>query len=172
MRFKGLNTSIFKENTTLMSTIPLNTPGRYITGQFGFPKTGTLPKARLLTGTYSSVGVVVTGTSSLFTTEIVEGDWLYNATTNELKRIQGITTDTILILEAAFSANASGELVQNCRTLYRTISISITGSTTAKIDSRPWTANEVNTINAENSIAPITYEASAGTAEITFDVIY
>lgn len=153
-------------------TIPLNTPERFITGQFGFPTQGTLPTARVLTGTYSSVDVVVTGASSLFTTEIVEGDWLYSVANNELKRVQGIATNTDLILEEAFSANVTAETVQTCRTLYRTISISITGSATAKINSRPWTANEVNSINAENSIAPITYEATGASAQITFDVIY
>ncbi len=72
-----------------MSNTQVSNPKRYITGVNGFPNIGTLPASRLLTGTFGSVGVVVTGVGSKFTTEMVEGDWLYSTTNNELRRIEG-----------------------------------------------------------------------------------
>lgn len=152
--------------------IPLSTPQRLITGVDGFPNKGTLPAFRTLTGTYSSSGVVVTGTSSLFTTEVVEGDWLFNATTNELRKVQGVTIDTILILEAAFSSDASGEDVAACRTLYRSISITISGTVAATFNESTFQPGEVYSLNSNNSIAAVTYDASGGSEQITFDVVY
>lgn len=78
------------------------------------------------TGTVSSVGRIVTGTGTLFLTEIggnslyngignpstvVEGAYLFNGT-DEVRRIKEVISDTQLILEAAFTANLSGSSVK------------------------------------------------------------
>jgi len=152
--------------------IPRSNPERFITGVDGFPNKGTLPTSRLLTGTFNSIDTVVTGTGSLFTTEMVEGDWLYSTTTNELRQIEGIQDDTILILGEGFSSNVTGDVVRTCRTLYRTIMITISGTVTSTIDGKPWQPNEVESLNSNNSIRPIVYDASGGGQEITFDVVY
>lgn len=85
------------------------------------------------TGTVTSVGRIVTGTSTLFLTEIggnslfggignpstvVEGAWLFNGT-NEVRQIKEVVSDTQLVLEQAFTSDlssASVKIVQPSRT--------------------------------------------------------
>ncbi len=85
------------------------------------------------TGTVTSVGRIVTGTGTLFLTEIggnslygglgnpstaVQGAWLFN-NSNEVRQIKEVISDTQLILEQAFTVDLSGasvKIVQPSRT--------------------------------------------------------
>lgn len=59
-----------------------------------------------LAGTISSSGVNVTGTSTTFRTDLKAGDYLYDANSRTARKINRITSDTALVLEAAFPSNA------------------------------------------------------------------
>lgn len=60
---------------------------------------------KTLSGTLSSTGVNVTGTSSLFRTEVRPGDFLYDPASKTVRRVRVILSDTSLVLETAFAAN-------------------------------------------------------------------
>lgn len=143
---------------------------RYVTGVGGFAAKGTLPLARTLTGTFSSVGVVVTGTSSLFVDEIVQGDWLLSTTNNQLRRVRGVTNNTTLILEEAFTVNQTAQAVKTCRTLYFTIIVTVSGEAAVTINGSTYQPDEVISYNSSNSIMPWYYDATG--SELTFDVSY
>lgn len=90
------------------------------------------------TGSVSSVGRIVTGTSSLFLTEI-GGNSLYNGIghpstvvphaylfngTDEVRKIKEVISDTQLVLENAFTADLSGaavKIVPESRTMQMSI---------------------------------------------------
>lgn len=62
-----------------------------------------------LTGTLTSTaGCKVTGVGTLFSTELSVGDYLLNATTDDVQKIERIESDTILALAAAMTTPLSG----------------------------------------------------------------
>lgn len=73
----------------------------------------TLPASITLTGTISSVGTLVTGVGTLFTSEIAYANadgklrykFIYNAGRNEIREIDRVLTDTTLVLKTAFGGN-------------------------------------------------------------------
>jgi hypothetical protein len=78
---------------------------------------GVLANKLTLTGTFSSSGTTVTGTNTLFTTEIQSKNWsaakyfLYNASTGEIRSIRSISSDTQLQLNVPFASNLSGATI-------------------------------------------------------------
>jgi hypothetical protein len=68
----------------------------------------SVPASTAGTGTFSSSGVVVTGTGTNFTL-LKEGDYLINETASNIQEVERVISDTSLRLKEAFSANASGE---------------------------------------------------------------
>jgi hypothetical protein len=61
-----------------------------------------------LTGTLTSTGKKVTGTGTAFRTDLCEGDYILNPTTDQIALVHRIESDTILFLESAFTADLSG----------------------------------------------------------------
>lgn len=151
-------------------SIKLTQTARYVTGVNGYAVKGTLPLARALTGTFSSAGTVVIGTGTLFTTEIVEGDWLFSTTTNELRRVEGVSTDTTLRLEQAFSVDQTTQATKTCRALYFTIILTVSGGTSVTINGATYKSEEIISYNASNCLMPWYYDATG--SELTFDVSY
>lgn len=137
----------------------------YIAGSGGFPSSGPFPVASTKTGTCSSLLTIVTGTGTKFTTEIVRSDYLYNATTNEVRKITGISSDTILQIESPFTTELAGQAVFITRAQYISIAITATGSGTK--DGVAIASGQFKSFNSENGIAPFTYSGS-----LTFDVGY
>lgn len=97
----------------------------------------TLPAPVTLTGAVSSVGVRVTGTSTLFLTEIANLDgitlkvkYLWNATTCELREIATVVTNTVLTLKSAFTSDLSSATlkVPDPKKVYREVSIAPAGA--------------------------------------------
>lgn len=147
-----------------------------ITGQNGFPTKGTLPKGRTLTGTYSSAGKIVTGTGTLFTTELqgMKG-YLYSTTDNELRSFFQINGDTNLYLEQAFTNDQTAQAMIVCTPLYRGIAAKSSHATIASnFNNRTFPAGSVKNINFDAGVNPITYDAASGSnmGEITFDLVY
>lgn len=60
---------------------------------------------KTLSGTISSIGTTVTGVTSVFRTELVPGDYIYDPNTNTARKVRRIVTDTSLELETAFPVN-------------------------------------------------------------------
>lgn len=158
-----------------MSTGKITTLKTEITGLGGFPTKGTLPKGRTLTGTFSSVGTIVTGTDTLFTNELagMQG-WLYSTTDNELRMFTQINGDFNLVLDKAFTNDQTDEDVIVCTPLYMSISAKSThNSTNANLNGKTFTVGAVKSFNFD-SINPITYDAASGfnMGEITFELGY
>lgn len=62
---------------------------------------------KVLTGTISSLGINVTGVSTLFNSEVRVGDYLYDSNTNTVRKVVSITANTSLVIESPFPANIS-----------------------------------------------------------------
>lgn len=58
-------------------------------------------------GTITTSGITVNGTSTLFTSEMKAGSWLVNLTTNECRRVVRVDSDTRAYLEGAFTSDIS-----------------------------------------------------------------
>ena len=67
-----------------------------------------VPASTTWTGTISSTGKIVTGSSTLFTTEIQRGAWVWSVAGHEVRKVVDIVSDTELILDSAFSSDLSG----------------------------------------------------------------
>jgi hypothetical protein len=61
-----------------------------------------------LTGTLTSTGKTIKGTDTLFRSELSPGDYLLNATADELQKVARIESDTLLYLDAALTTPISG----------------------------------------------------------------
>lgn len=61
-----------------------------------------------LTGTASSSGTTVTGTSTMFTSELRTGDAIRDNAGTEFRTVATITSDTVLVLDSAFTTALSG----------------------------------------------------------------
>ena len=137
----------------------------FIAGSGGFPASGPLPLASTKTGTCSSLLTVVTGTGSFFTKEIVRSDYLYNATSNEIRKITGIANDTTFIIEAAFTTELSGAPVFITRAQYVSVAITAVGAGTK--DGVAIAAGQFSSFNSGAGVEPFTYSGS-----LTFNVGY
>lgn len=159
-----------------MSIDKLATIKTEITGQNSFPTKGTIPTGRTLTGTFSSVGVIVTGTDTLFTTELAgKKGWLYSTTDNELRPFFQINGDTNLQLETAFTSNQTDEPLIVCHPLYMAVAARSSHATVAaNLNNRTFAAGSVKNLGFDAGINPVTYDAASGGnwGEITFDFAY
>jgi hypothetical protein len=73
---------------------------------------GGMEETLTLTGTYTSSGVTVTGTSSVFTSQFTVGDVIYSTQEGIGRRITVITSDTTLTVSSAWGSNITGETVK------------------------------------------------------------
>ncbi len=143
-----------------------------ITGVSGFPTKGVLGRKYTLTGTFSSSGKVVTGTDTLFKSEIgsVKG-WLYSTTDNEVRSFIQINGDNVLELEQAFTNDQTNENLVVYYPQYASIGARSSHLTVAaQFNKRTFPAGMVKNISSEGGVEPVTYDAGSG--EITFDLAY
>jgi hypothetical protein len=151
------------------------TPKTEITGVNSFPTKGTLPKGRTLTGTFSSIANIVTGTGTLFTTELagMQG-WLYSTTDNELRMFTQINGDENMVLDKPFTNNQTDQAMIVCTPLYMSLGARSSHSTiNANLNNDTFPVGTVKNFNFD-VINPITYDAASGAnmGEITFDLAY
>lgn len=77
----------------------------------------TFPGIVELTGTVASSGTTVTGTGTLFLSELLDDSgfilypYIWNSTSNEIRKIIGVYSDTSFVIENAFGTDLAGELV-------------------------------------------------------------
>lgn len=147
-----------------------------ITGKNSFPTKGTIPAGRTLTGTFSSVGKIVTGTGTLFETELAGmRGWLYSTTDNELRPFFQINGNTNLQLETAFTNDQTDEPMIVVTPLYTAVSARSSHATVAaNLNNRTFAVGSVKNFSFDAGVNPITYDAASGanTGEITFDLGY
>jgi hypothetical protein len=137
------------------------------------PTKGTIPLAETLTGTITtdnagtSEGVIVLGTDTIFLTELAPGDFLYDDDA-AIRKIRYIFSDTMLELEEKFPASVSGVALKRPKNQYYK-EILATSSGTA--DAELMEANFPDTSKYVGYGSPLSYDASAGSAQITFDCV-
>jgi len=68
----------------------------------------TIPASASGTGTIVTLGTTITGTNTLFKTEMPEGSYLYNATNNELRKIISVISNTIALMESPITTEYAG----------------------------------------------------------------
>lgn len=67
-----------------------------------------VPASTTWTGTVSTNGTKVIGSSTVFLTEIQPGAWVWNVAQHQVRRVIRVLSDTELIIDSAFSAELSG----------------------------------------------------------------
>lgn len=166
-----LNRTVFHEEKTVY---------RIVTGQthpiFGaIPDKGCIPFPETKTGTFStdnldsSGGKIVTGTGTLFTSELIAGEShvYYNGAVRLVKRVY---SDTKAELEYAFPASVTAQAVKVPQHgLYRQIYAESTGANqSAILQEAPFRPGKAFL----NGGAPVAYNVfeSGSDAEITFTV--
>lgn len=133
------------------------------------------------TGTILTSGVYVTGSNTLFTTEIfgdsgigsptkVTGGYLFNGT-NEVRRIVAVNDDTHLVLDAGFTVNFGGNVlfVPESHTMQLSWVCRATGG---KVDGVSLVVNEFGGWGYEASvpsrtISPIIIDGSSGQIDVS-----
>lgn len=137
----------------------------------------SFPAAELKTGTVSSTGVVVSGTSTLFLSELCypnmdvtksQYPFLFNPSTGEIREIVSIQSDTNLTIKNAFGTALSGDdlYVISDLSLYKTISVNGQSGTnkicTVGDDPVTMDNNVIENFGTEDSFClPIGIDASA-----------
>lgn len=97
----------------------------------------TFPQSTALTGTISAVNnnTLIIGSSTLFTTELQVGEYIYIAAQSAFRKIRRINSDTELVIQSAFPSAVSGATpLRVPEQTYREYSLVIDSAGTAKID--------------------------------------
>lgn len=155
----------------------------FVTGQGGVPTKGVLTGTITLAGTFACGAgkVVVAGTGTAFKGlgGLQKGDYLYSTTTNEVRKVTQIIDATNIGINKAFSGVITADAVKVARRAFpRTIVLKDTGSTNASI-----VYGDVGSLKFENGknesinnsptgIPPMTYDASAASAQLTIEIYY
>jgi len=137
-----------------------------VTGVSSFPTAGVIPAATTLTGTFTSVGSIVTGVGTFFESEIMGSKWLYSASLNQVRQIRQIYNQTTLHLVTPFTANIAGaEAVRITGVKNKSVSCFNRGVTTAVFNNRDIIANTTENASNEWGLTPITYDAISSTLQ-------
>lgn len=137
------------------------------------PDKGTIPLAQTKSGTFLSDDKVVRGFSSSFESEFDRNRYLYSASHSVIRRIDYITDDNLMFLTASFPSNlASTNLVQtpNHRSKYKLVIVRNTGTVDAIVQEQLLAPGKIIVKEFDFGVAPISYDASAAGAELTFEV--
>jgi hypothetical protein len=120
----------------------------------------TFPQSTSLTGgtTIDGVnnGTLVTGTGTLFTTELQVGEYLYIAAQSAFRKIRRINSNTELVLESAFPTATFSDATAKRVPLntYRSVSWAIDSAGTAKIDNITMPASQSGTMAMIGGVRP------------------
>lgn len=125
-------------------------------GTAPLPAQGPLPLPFAFTGTFATSGIKVIGTSTTFTKDLVQGDYLYDTTQNEIRRVASVFDDTTAFLESAFTLDSSAQAVKVSRAKYTSLIIQPTGVST--IDGVSLTSTSpIISLNDGGAIKPLIY---------------
>lgn len=88
----------------------------------------TVPASATGTGTVDTQGVMVTGTGTLFQTEMPAGSWLVDFATDQIAKVKKVYSNTSAELLTGFTVDLSGaaaEIIHNNEASVCTISVAI-----------------------------------------------
>lgn len=90
----------------------------------------TIPLSIAETGTITTVGQSVTGVGTAFTTQFVEGDWLFVAAQSEIRQITRIISDTLMVIGLGFTVDISVGItpVKTPKSPFKVISVTNSGA--------------------------------------------
>lgn len=158
--------AVYRAVTGQTSNFP-DSDGTFTSG--AFPTKGTIPKAVAKTGTITSTGTNVLGSSTLFETEAKIGDFIYDpdAAVSAVRRITKILSNTMLEIASAFPVDIdAGSPFQVCEKQYfQMVYAKSTGSADAELQETTFRVNDTSLTGG----APLAYDASASNAEISFE---
>lgn len=148
---------------------PYNIRGAYGRIVYGsvFPRVGTIPLSTPAAGLIFSQGVNVRGTNTLFLSQLREGYFLHAK--NVTRKIRAIISDTLLELESGFPTDIAspGEGVRFIKPQsYKSIYAKSTGTADPVLQEAPFRQTDTSFQGG----SPISYDASAANAEISFEV--
>lgn len=130
-------------------------------------KTGTITSTPGSTGTDNKRAVVGSGT--LFRTEAFVGDYIYAG--DVLRKITEVSTNTLLFVEYPFPATVTAAAFKVVRAgKYKTVLAKNTGPVDAILNEAKLEFGDSSIRDAEHGLAPLSYDVSAATAEITFEL--
>lgn len=138
-------------------------------GTFPLPntKTGTITSTPGSTGTDNKRAVVGTGT--LFRTEVFVGDYIYAG--DVLRMVTEISTDTLLFVRNPFPSTVTAAELKICRAgKYKIVQVKNTGPVDGVYNEAKIEAADVVLRANDMGLAPVSYDVSASTAELTFDL--
>lgn len=132
-----------------------------------FPVAGTIPIARQVSGTLSTSGTEVRGSTD-FSTTIKQGDWLYNGGAGGVHQVREIAMvdGKIMKLKQAFSTDIVSSIILVCarQDLKKIVVENVHASTNAILQEALFGFGK----RFENGGAPITYDQTGGgTLEFT-----
>lgn len=134
----------------------------------------TVPASTAGTGVITSSGTFITGVGTLFSSEVRQNDFIFDAVTNkEVRRVLSVGSDTFLSIDQAFSAPIAGGAFRIVRSSLVFIGIACPTGVTAKIDNASvpagtavnWSATDKRT-TANPYLDPVVVEPT-GSALIT-----
>jgi hypothetical protein len=136
-----------------------------------FPEKGTIPVAKQRTGTISGEddSTYIRGTSTLFTKQIQEGDFIYSsAGDGSLRKVKHIISDTLLILDAPFPTDVTGINLMVCKPQFvqKASYAKSTGTVDAVLNEAPFIVGDVDFGGG----SPLAYNASTADAQISFSI--
>ena len=97
-----------------------------------YPTTGTIPKGLAGTGTLVSLGVKLTGTGTLFLTQLRPGDFIFT-NGGQLLEIVTVTSDTLAITKVAANPVLAGATFTICRATFKRVQIQNIGAGSSTI---------------------------------------
>lgn len=137
----------------------------------------TVPTSTAGTGTITSTGRQITGTGTLFTTELSRYSWVFDATNNkEVRRVMSIKSDTVCYVDEAFSVDIAVAQAYSIvkRPAMTNIGIGIPTGATGNINNSAVTEQTVinfcaaDNVNASQAfVNPVVLEVTGGTFIIT-----
>lgn len=143
-----------------------NFPGAYGIPASGsaFPTKGTIPSPQAKVGTILSTGVNVRGTSTRFTVDIYEGDYIYSK--DVVRQVKAVISDTLLVLVQPFPTDISVAVTPLvCRNQYfkAIYASNVHASADAVVQEAPLAAGKP----VLNGGSVISYDATGSTLEFT-----
>lgn len=131
-----------------------------------FPTKGTIPVANVCTGTISSNGVDVRGSSNADFSQIKIDDYLYDG--DVVRRIKSVNNDPgnkLIELWEPFPSDLNGAAIRYCERLF--FKHVYAKSTHASADPEIQEALFMNDDTFENAGSPISYDATTGQISFT-----
>jgi hypothetical protein len=136
------------------------------------PTTGCIPLPETLTGTISTDnsggatagnGKIVLGVGTIFLTEVMPGDFLYNGTS--VRKVRYVFSDTMLEIENAFPSSLTTQALKvPKRNLYKRIQVSCAGTGNSIVQEAHIKIGDIVVTGG----TPLAYDAAAANAELEF----